>query len=144
MGPNLRMSMGPGARPETEPGEEDRSGAGAAGDPRDDDFIPRRETGLRILLTLLFMVVGSVVETVLAVIVLFELIATLATERAPSPRIRDFANRIIAYYYRVGRYLSYNESRVPFPFSDFPEPIEPDAFSPDDSESRALGLSGEP
>jgi hypothetical protein len=113
-------------------------------EPADDDFVPRRETGIRIGLTILFALIAGVVETVLVVIVLFELLSALVTERVPNTRVRDFANRIVSYYYRLGRYLTYNESRVPFPFSDFPGPVEPDAFSSDDSDSRVLGISVEP
>ncbi len=148
MGPELRMSLGTEPTPDDERDDEAvRDDSDEASDeavePGVDDFVPRGETGLRIGLTVLFVVVASVVETLLAVIVLFELISTLATERPPSPRIRDLANRIISYYYRVGRYLTYNESRVPFPFSDFPDPVEPDAFSTEDSESSALGISSQ-
>jgi hypothetical protein len=136
------MSMGP---LQEEPGD------GAGGDRADErdesrppprDEIPRRETGLRTGLTVLFVVVGSVLETVLAVIVLFELIVTLVTRRLPSPRVRDLANRVVSYYYRIGRYLTYNESHIPFPFSDFPDPVEPDEWSPEDRAARALGLRG--
>jgi hypothetical protein len=67
-------------------------------------------------------------RTVLALIVVFELLFTLITRRPPGTRVRELANRISTYYYRLLRYLTYNESRVPFPFSDFPEPLEPDAF----------------
>ncbi len=109
--------------------------------PEEDERIPRRETGFRILLSLLFVLIGSVLETVLAVIVIFQLIAALGSQRPPSRRVRQFANRIISYYYKLGRYVTYNESRVPFPFSDFPEAIEADAWNPEETESGALGIS---
>lgn len=108
--------------------------------PEEDERIPRGETGLRILLSLLFVVVAGVLETVLGVVVVFQWIAALATERPPSPRVRDFANRTITYYYKLGRYLTYNESRVPFPFSDFPDALEEDGWNPDEIESKALGI----
>ena len=106
-----------------------------------DHRIERRDTGIRILLTILFALVATVVETVLSVIVLFSLIWTLVTQQAPSPRLRALANRIIAYYYGIGRYLTYNESRVPFPFSDFPDAFEESHWSP---ASESLGLSRSP
>ncbi len=95
-----------------------------------DGEIERRDTGIRILLTILFALIASVVETVLSVIVLFALIWTLVTRQAPSDRVRALANRIVAYYYRIARYLTYNESRVPFPFSDFPDSFEESGWSP--------------
>ncbi len=109
--------------------------------PEEDERIPRGETGYRILLSLLFVLIGSVLETVLAVIVIFQLIVALSTQRPPSLRVREFANRILSYYYKLGRYVTYNESRVPFPFTDFPEAIEADAWNPHETESKALGIS---
>ena len=106
-----------------------------------DDEVDRGDTGIRIALTLLFALVAAVLESVIGVIVVFELLWTLVTRQAPSPRVRELANRIITYYYRIGRYLTYNESRVPFPFNDFPPALEGDAWTPDERESEALGLS---
>ena len=101
-----------------------------AGGFREDDIqevaeIPRADTGIRILLTILFALVAGVLRAVVIVIVIFELLWALITQRAPSVRIREFANRVIAYYYRLHRYLTYNEATVPFPFSPFPPALEP-------------------
>jgi hypothetical protein len=95
-----------------------------------DGGIERRHTAVRILLTLLFGVIARVVETVVWVIVLFELIWTLITRQAPSGRVRELANRIVTYYYRIGRYVTYNGARAPFPFDDFPESYEASEWSP--------------
>jgi hypothetical protein len=105
---------------------------------RFDGEIPRLETAHRIGLTVLFAIVSSVLRTVLGAIVIFELLFALITRREPSWRVRELANQIIAYHYRLLRYLTYNESRVPFPFSDFPEPLEPDEFRPEDRDSGVL------
>ncbi len=102
--------------------------------------IDRADTGIRIALTLLFVLIAAMIESVLSVIVVFELLFTLVTKQAPSPRVRELANRIVAYYYRIGRYLTYNESRLPFPFTDFPRALEADAWDPEERESSALGL----
>ena len=75
------------------------------------EFVGRIDTCIRILLSLLFLLVGSVLETVLGVVVIFQLIVALSTQRAPSLRVREFANRIVSYYYQLGRYITYNESR---------------------------------
>jgi hypothetical protein len=109
--------------------------------PHPDEVIERRDTGLRILLTLLFLLIATVIESVLALIVIFELLWALVTKEVASPRVRDLANRMIAYYYRVGRYLTYNESQVPFPFSDFPGPVEPGGWRGGSPEADALGLA---
>ncbi len=106
----------------------------------DDGEIERGETGIRILLTLLFVMVAAAIEAVLAVVVVFELAWTLITRQPPNDWVRDLANRVIAYYYRIGRYLTYNDSHVPFPFSPFPPALEDDGFDPDVRESDAIGL----
>ena len=107
-------------------------------DARSDGEIPRMETAHRIALTLLFAIVAGAMRTVLALIVAFELLFALITRRPPGARVRELANRLTTYYYRLLRYLTYNESRVPFPFSDFPEPLEADAFRVEDRDSEVL------
>jgi len=87
--------------------------------------IDRAATGVRIVLTVLFAIVARVIELLLTVLVLFELVMTLVSQQPPSRKIRDFANQVCTYLYRVTRYLTYNEAEPPFPFTDFPEPIEP-------------------
>jgi hypothetical protein len=89
------------------------------------DEIDRKETGFRILYSLLFWVIAGVVEMVVGALVVFELLFALVTKREPPGRVRVLANRVIAYFYRVGRYLTYNEPDPPFPFSEFPTEIEP-------------------
>jgi len=102
--------------------------------------IERRDTGLRILISLLFMVIAALIESLVGLIVIFELLWSLITRQPPRPRVRELANRIVAYYYRIGRYLTYNESEPPFPFSDFPAAVEPDAWRGGGSEAESLGL----
>jgi len=87
--------------------------------------IERRQTGIRILLALLFLVIFRVTSVVLAVVVVFELLYALITRQPPSDRVRRFANRTLSYLYAVSRYLTYNQAEVPFPFLDFPREVEP-------------------
>ncbi len=82
--------------------------------------IERGETGIRILLSLLFWIVIQVVETVLAAVILFELAFALIAQREPSDRVRQFANRVLRYALQIGRYLTYNREKAPFPFDEFP------------------------
>lgn len=85
---------------------------------------PRRKTGIRILATLFFaIVVWSILETIVFATVLFQIIYALIVTR-PNVWLIGFANRTIAYFYRVMRYLTFNEDEVPFPFSQFPAEIE--------------------
>ena len=87
--------------------------------------IERKETTIRILLSLFFWVIMEVVKTVLGILVFFELLFALINKRAPSNQVRRFANRALSYHYRILRYLTYNELNRPFPFSDFPPQVEP-------------------
>jgi len=113
---------------------------GTYADDEDGGEIQRRDTGFRIALTVLFVLISEALRSLLGLIILFELVMALITKRPPSARVRELANRIIAYRYRIGRYLTYNESRVPFPFAEFPEAVEPDAWRADETESQALGM----
>ena len=68
----------------------------------------------------------------------------LATRLPPSPRVRDFANRVVGYYYRIGRYMTFNDARPPFPFADFPEPPEGDGWDASVRQSENLGIARRP
>ncbi len=107
--------------------------------------VARGDTVIRILLTVLFAVVGNVLNPILGVIVIFSLAYALITQEPPSRRVRQFANRVIAYSYRIRRYVTYNESTVPFPFSEFPAGLEPvgSPHEETDSDLREL-LRNEP
>jgi hypothetical protein len=96
--------------------------------PTDNTQITRKETVIRILLTLLFVViVARVIEVMLAVVILFEVVYALMTRRPPGERVKRFANRTLSYLYRITRFLTYNEAAPPFPFADFPSEVEPPA-----------------
>ena len=96
--------------------------------PTDNIPIDRKETAIRILLTLLFVViVERIIDAVLAVVILFELVYALITRRPPGESVRRFANRTLSYLYRIMRFLTYNEPEPPFPFADFPSEVEPPA-----------------
>ena len=90
----------------------------------EDQEIERGETAIRALYTLLFIIITRVVETVLLVVILFELVYTLITQSPPSKGVRGFANRTLSYFYRIGRYLTYNDTQPPFPFTDLPDEVE--------------------
>ncbi len=49
------------------------------------ETVDRFDTGLRVLLTLLFFVIVRVVEAVLAVVIVFGLLYTLITQQEPAP-----------------------------------------------------------
>ena len=79
---------------------------------------------MRILASLFFgIVVWSILETIVFVLVIFQIIFALIAQK-PNFWLIGFANRTIAYFYRVLRYLTFNVDQLPFPFSRFPEETE--------------------
>jgi hypothetical protein len=89
-----------------------------------EDEVDRATTGIRILLSLLFMVAVRVVGMVLFVVIVFELLYTLITQRRPGGEVRRFARRAINYSVASLRYLTYNDDEPPFPFAEFPRDSE--------------------
>ncbi len=106
--------------------------------------VRRGDTGMRILLTLLFAVIWGVLESVLGVVVLFSIAWALISRQPPPERLREVANLLVAYSYRIWRYLTYAEAQVPFPFSEFPEPVEPIGNLGDDAAPEVRGLLDSP
>lgn len=100
-----------------------------------------RDTGIRILLTLIFMIVASVINSLLGVLVAFSLLWALITRRPPHPRLRSLANRIVTYEYRIHRYITYNDAEVPFPFSDLPNSLEAPSWDGEAATAEAVGLT---
>ncbi len=88
------------------------------------ELIDRVETGIRALYTLLFFLIARVAEGVLGVVIVFGLLYTLITQHEPSPAVRRFSQRVVAYLVEIARYLTYNDDDAPFPFREFPP--EPD------------------
>jgi hypothetical protein len=103
--------------------------------------IERVDTSIRVVLCVLYALALKVIlDVALAFLAGFGLLYTLITRRLPSRIVRDFSNKLVAYYYRILRYLTYNDSAPPFPFSDLPEALEPPRWSDGDNESDLLGL----
>jgi len=102
--------------------------------------IDRRDTGLRIALTVLLAIVTEILSTIVGLIVVFSLIWSFVTRRPPAAGLRNAANRLVGYDYRIARWLTYNERSIPFPFSDFPEPVEDPDWDPALGEREALGF----
>jgi hypothetical protein len=88
----------------------------------------RKQTGKRILATLLFgIVIGGILEIIIILVVIFQLIYALITKE-PNIWMIGFANRTISYFRQVMRYLVFSQDQMPFPFSGFPEDIEKPEF----------------
>ncbi len=89
--------------------------------------IPRGKIGIRLLVTLLFLIILSVMHFLIQVITLIQYVILLIT-RSYSEPLRTFSNKAAAYVYRLIRYVTLNDNTRTFPFADFPQEIE----SPED------------
>ena len=93
---------------------------GALPSPERDAKIPRRESGIRLLKTLLFVLIFHAVELVLAVLIVFQAGFVLVTQQPADERVCAFARRVIAYARETLEYVTYNREAEPFPFGDLP------------------------
>ena len=88
--------------------------------PQSEATIPRSESGIRLLKTLLFVLIFHAVELVVAVLIVFQLGFVLITQRDAGQRTRTFAGSVIAYAREILEYVTYNREAAPFPFGDLP------------------------
>lgn len=118
-------------------------------EPGFDDFdsdppeLMRSDVVVRAIYSLLFGLIISVLHSVILALVVFQLVYSLLTQKLPVPRVQGFGNTICAYYAQMLRYLTHNDSLVPFPFSDFPNPTEPGrpAYATRDEHERGAAKS---
>jgi hypothetical protein len=88
-----------------------------------EDKVPRGKIGMRLLLTILYLVILHVVQFVVQVLCLVQYIILFIT-RTHSEPLRKFSNQAASYAYRLIRYATLNENARPFPFTEFPKEIE--------------------
>jgi hypothetical protein len=88
-----------------------------------EDKVPRGKIGMRLLLTILYLIILHVVQFVIQVLSLVQYVILFIT-RTHSEPLRKFSNQAAAYAYRVMRYVTLNENARPFPFSEFPQEME--------------------
>ena len=86
--------------------------------------VSRKQIGIRLLYTILFLVILGIVLIITKVLVVFQFIYFFST-RKPNESVRQFTNTISTYGYRLFRYTTLNESQRPFPFTNFPSELEP-------------------
>ena len=96
-------------------------GAGGSG-----EEVPRTETGLRILYSLVLYVLLHVVVGLLTLLVAFQLVYALVTRRAPHARVGKLGRSLVDYCHSAFRYLVHQSDRPPFPFDDLEEPAAAD------------------
>lgn len=78
---------------------------------------------LRVFFIIVFAFVYWVVNWVLAAVVLVQVCWSLITANT-SERLRDFGSSLGQYLRQIVRFITYNSEDMPFPFADWPEPVE--------------------
>ena len=86
--------------------------------------LSRGDIAQRLLFTLLFLPLTGICNALVVLATLFQFLLLLITLKHSEP-LRAFTNRLIAYVYRLWRYISLNDSRKPFPVAEFPAELEP-------------------
>jgi hypothetical protein len=83
----------------------------------------RKDILIRLLYTFLYFVVFEIIKVIIQVAVVFQYIFLFITLDCSKP-VRHFSNKLATYTYEVIRYLTLNKNLRPYPFNDFPEPLE--------------------
>jgi hypothetical protein len=86
--------------------------------------LSRQHIVCRLLFTLLILPITAICNLLIVLTFLFQFLLLIITLKHSEP-LRAFANRVIAYVYRLWRYISLNSSQRPFPFAEFPAELEP-------------------
>ena len=73
----------------------------------------------RLLFMILFSILYSTAEVVLAVVVLYQFLSLLFTGNK-NEKVLSFGAQISTYAYQVFSYLTFNTEDKPFPMSDWP------------------------
>lgn len=81
--------------------------------------VTRGQIALRLLYTLLFVAVFGILKAIICLTTLFQYAYLFITLQHSEP-VRTFANKVVSYAYQVWRYITLNENRRPFPFTEFP------------------------
>jgi len=85
--------------------------------------VTRGQIAIRLLYTFLFLAVFGILKAIICLTTLFQFVYLFITLQHSEP-VRVFANKVVAYIYRVSRYITLNENLRPFPFAEFPEAME--------------------
>jgi D-alanyl-lipoteichoic acid acyltransferase DltB (MBOAT superfamily) len=84
----------------------------------------RTQVLVRLLYTVLFLILLGITVFLIKLSIAFQYILLLITLK-PSEPVRRVANQLAVYAYRLLRYLTLNDNVRPFPFSEFPQEMEP-------------------
>lgn len=87
-----------------------------------DDYkqnIKDHSTWMRGLYIVLFTIIYSVTEIVIALLVLFQFMFVLLT-RQTNDKLLILGQNLSTFIYQILNYVTFNSNDRPFPFSDFP------------------------
>lgn len=82
------------------------------------DNLKQLSTWKRIGFILIFAVIAGVVRTLIWVVVLLQIAATLITGNT-NQHILGFGQKLATYLYHIMLFMTFNTDQVPFPFSDW-------------------------
>ena len=86
--------------------------------------VTRGQIAMRLLITVLFLPINGIVNATIVLTTLFQYVYLFITLQHSEP-VRTFANKVIGYGFRVWRFISLNDNRRPFPFTELPGEMEP-------------------
>jgi len=83
------------------------------------DNVKDTNVWLRLLFMLLFAIIYSVAEVVLAIVVFFQFLCVLFSGNKNEKALL-LGSQLSSFVYQVFQYLTYNSEEKPFPFADWP------------------------
>lgn len=81
--------------------------------------LAKRQTWLRGLYMLLFLIIYHVAELVIGAVVLLQFLFTLVTGQS-NTRLLQLGQSLRSFIYQILGFLTFNTEQMPFPFSDWP------------------------
>lgn len=92
-------------------------------DPELKKNVSQHNTWLRGLYMILFALIYSVAEVVVAAVAIFQFLLVLVTGH-PNERLREFGQGLSVYIYQIWRFLTFNSESLPFPFDRWPDALQ--------------------
>ena len=86
--------------------------------------VKHRDTWLRGLYMLLFVLIYSLAEIVVAAVVIFQFVSKVITGGV-NERLLAFGQHLSTYIYQTMRFFTYNSDEKPFPFGPWPQGSAP-------------------
>lgn len=77
-------------------------------------------TWMRGLNIILFAIIYSVTEIVIALVVVFQFLSVLLTHKT-NDKLLSLGMNLSTYIFQILSYVTFNTNERPFPFSDFPD-----------------------